>query len=57
MRIFALLIVLIGSLQFLQAQDFPPPPPPEDEIPVDGGIGMLAAIGAAWGIKKLKEKK
>lgn len=31
--------------------------PPEDEIPVDGGVGLLLAAGAAWGIKKLKGKK
>lgn len=31
--------------------------PPEDQIPIDGGISLLFAAGAAWGIKKLKDKK
>ena len=26
-------------------------------IPIDGGVGALLVAGAAWGIKKLKEKK
>lgn len=32
-----------------------PPPPPG--VPIDGGIGLLLALGAGYGIKKLKEKK
>jgi hypothetical protein len=31
--------------------------PPEEQIPVDGGVSLLFAAGAAWGIKKLKDKK
>ncbi|NNC70310.1 MAG: hypothetical protein HKN90_05745 [Flavobacteriaceae bacterium] len=32
-----------------------PPPPPGR--PIDGGIGLLFALGAAYGIKKLRENK
>ena len=41
------------------AQFGTPPPPPDDEdiVPVDGGVGILLAAGAAWGIKKLADKK
>ena len=31
--------------------------PPEEEIPVDGGVSILAFAGVAWGIQKLKNKK
>jgi len=31
--------------------------PPEDEIPVDGGVSLLAIAGFAWGIKKLRNNK
>ena len=31
--------------------------PPEDEIPVDGGVSLLAIAGFAWGIKKLKNNR
>jgi hypothetical protein len=41
----------------------PPPPPPPDPcfpnpcIPIDGGIGFLVAAAAAFGGKKLLERK
>ena len=31
--------------------------PPEEEIPVDGGVSLLALAGIAWGIKKIKNNK
>ena len=34
-----------------------PEGPPEDEIPVDGGVSLLAIAGFAWGVKKLKSNK
>lgn len=27
------------------------------ETPIDGGLGILAALGGAYGIKKLREKE
>ena len=32
-----------------------PPPPPNN--PIDGGIGILLALGVGYGIKKLRDKK
>lgn len=32
-----------------------PPPPPA--TPIDGGLGILLAGGAAYGLKKLREKR
>jgi hypothetical protein len=37
--------------------DCTPEGPPEEEIPVDGGVSLLAIAGFAWGIKKLKNNK
>ncbi len=35
----------------------PCPAPPCNGVPIDGGIGILAAAGIAFGIKKLRENK
>lgn len=29
----------------------------EQEIPIDGGLGILAALGGAYAIKKLRDNK
>jgi hypothetical protein len=50
--------LLLGSVAFAA---FPPPPPPSNGppcwpppcIPIDGGITLLMAAGAAYGAKKL----
>lgn len=38
---------------------YPPPIPasPAQETPIDGGLGILAAAGGAYAIKKLRDKK
>ena len=33
-----------------------PPPPPPPSIPIDGGISVLIAAGAAFGAKKIYDK-
>jgi len=50
---------LITLVVFISFPSYGQDLPPEDEnaIPVDGGIGLLVAAGALFGIKKLKEKK
>ena len=35
----------------------PGPPPGPDQVPVDGGLGWLAAAGAAYAANRLREKK
>jgi len=32
-----------------------PPPPPPPGLPIDGGLFVLAILGVAYGVKKLKE--
>ncbi len=63
-RIIIIIAFLIGSL-CLFAQD-PPPPPGEhgstgnqdpSGAPIDGGLGILLALGAAYGGYKLYRKR
>jgi len=36
----------------------PTPPPPQQDVPIDGGLSILLAAGAAYGVKrKLKKRK
>ncbi len=56
-------IILAGALiatpELLHAQSPPPPNLPADpkQNPIDGGLGILAAAGGAYAIKKLRDKK
>jgi hypothetical protein len=35
----------------------PDPDPTGGGVPIDGGIGWLAAAGVAYGVKKLRDKR
>jgi hypothetical protein len=35
----------------------PPPPSKPTQTPIDGGLGLLAAAGGAYAIKKLRSRK
>lgn len=54
-RWVAIMAFLFISSSVLYAQDDIPDYDPN--IPVDGGIGLLVAAGAFFGIRKLKGKK
>lgn len=45
-----LMLLFVSSYAFTQGV----PPPPSK--PIDGGLAILAAIGAAYGIKKLRRR-
>ncbi len=47
----SLLLVSVFALTPLFAQGGPP------ETPIDGGLGVLLAAGAIYGVKKLKDLK
>ena len=47
-----LLLVIISPL-FAMAQD----PGPCPDCPIDGGLALLIAAGAGYGIKKYREQK
>lgn len=60
--IYTSLIAVFVCLSMAVLADGPPPPPPGDPstggggpvgAPVDGGLGILLAMGAAYGGKKL----
>lgn len=46
------LVLAFSSMAFAQ-DDIPDYDP---NVPIDGGIGLLVAAGALFGIKKLKDK-
>jgi len=49
------LFVLITLPALLLAQPGLPNDP--EQTPIDGGLGILAALGGGYAIKKLREKK
>jgi hypothetical protein len=53
--IIAVLIFVIPELAYSQAP--PPPPSKPAQAPIDGGLGLLAAAGGAYAIKKLRDRK
>jgi hypothetical protein len=48
-------LVLLFGAHDLIAQP-PGMPSAPDQAPIDGGLGILAAISAAYGLKKLRKK-
>lgn len=52
----AVLLAAVVVPSILLAQG-PPPPPPPQSVPVDGGLSLLVAAGAALGMKKMFGKK
>jgi hypothetical protein len=47
-------MLILPDLSFSQP---PPPPGKPTQTPIDGGLGLLAAAGGAYAIKKLRDKK
>lgn len=63
-RILAISILcfLCGGILFtdsVNAQPQTPPPLPmkPQQTPIDGGLGLLAAAGGAYAIKKMRDRK
>ena len=52
--IVVLCLLILPDLSFSQP---PPPPSKPTQTPVDGGLGLLAAAGGAYAIKKLRDKR
>ena len=60
LRTYITLLIVAGMLMFSSdayAQGPPGGPPPPPDTPIDGGIGILLALGVGYGIKKMKDKK
>lgn len=61
-KILLILVVIVLAVIFLPdllMGQAPPPPPdkPIDQVPIDGGLALLATAGGAYGLKKLRDKK
>lgn len=54
--LFSLFALVMGAVAMAQPPFDPQNPNPEG-IPVDGGISLLLASGAAYGMKRLKGVK
>lgn len=50
------LAVMLITPEFGLSQP-PPPPSKPTQTPIDGGLGLLAAAGGAYAIKKLRSRK
>ncbi|WP_375578175.1 hypothetical protein ABWH96_14175 [Marivirga tractuosa] len=56
LKLLTLTILLAMWVGVLRAQPGPPPPPPDNPVPITG-IEYLIAAGAAFGAKKIYDKK
>ena len=52
-----LLVALLASPVVSSAWWWDPPPPDCNDVPLDGGLSLLVAAGAGYGIKKVAEKR
>lgn len=50
----AVLFILVTLPNLLMAQPSLPTSP--DQAPIDGGLGILAALGGGYAIKKLRDR-
>jgi hypothetical protein len=55
----SLLLILTALLVVPELSHAQPPPPPgkPQQTPIDGGLGLLAAAGGAYAIKKLRDRR
>jgi hypothetical protein len=58
MKPILLALALLGAVSTLQAQTPPPPvlPGQPAQAPIDGGLGLLAAAGGVYALRKLKKR-
>jgi len=58
--VLLILLVIAAAVLFLPdlASAQPPPPPSKPtQTPIDGGLGLLAAAGGAYAVKKLRDRR
>jgi len=58
-KYFLLTTVLVFNFVFISLEVFAQPilPSQPEQTPIDGGLGILAAAGGAYALKKLKDRK
>ena len=54
--LFTLTTYVLVATELLMAQP-PGLPTNPSQVPIDGGLGLLAAAGGAYAIKKLRDKR
>ncbi len=50
-----LVMLLCIMAPMIALADIEPPPP--DDVPIDGGLSLLLAAGAAYGVKKYRDNR
>jgi len=57
--LFTLLLstAVVFVLPELASAQPPPPPGKPTQTPIDGGLGLLAAAGGAYAVKKLRDRR
>jgi hypothetical protein len=50
------ILLMVVSINLCQAQDPGDPSADDPAAPVDGGISLLLAAGAAYGVRRLKRR-
>jgi len=51
-------VILFGLPDYIMAQPLPPGLlDTPDQSPIDGGLSILAAVGGAYAVKKLRKKE
>ncbi len=53
--IFPIITMFLFTYEFIYAQPGLPTSP--SQAPIDGGLGVLVAVGGIYAIKKLRDKK
>lgn len=54
--ILVIVTIILFIPEFAYSQAPPPPPSKPAQTPIDGGLGLLAAAGGAYAIKKLRDR-
>lgn len=54
-----ILLILVSVMLYVNEWVLAQPglPSTPDQAPIDGGLGLLAAAGGAYAVKKLRDKK
>lgn len=54
-----ILLILVSVMLYVNEWVLSQPglPSTPDQAPIDGGLGLLAAAGGAYAVKKLRDKK